>query len=71
MISRFLIDKESYYQRLSVCINCDKFDNSLNKCTVNDTYVLKAIKYNIASCPIDKWQAIGVDESEKNSHVLL
>jgi hypothetical protein len=66
MIARFLVDKETYYQRLSVCVSCDKFDSSLNTCTLNDKFIPKLIRFNLASCPIDKWQTIGVDESEKN-----
>ena len=63
---RFLVDKETYYQRLSVCVSCDKFDSSLNTCTLNDKFIPKLIRFNLASCPIDKWQTIGVEPGEKN-----
>lgn len=63
---RFLVDKDTYYNRLTICVACDKFDNSLNKCTILDKYIPDHIKFNIASCPIDKWQTIGVEPGEKN-----
>jgi hypothetical protein len=66
MLKRFLIDKNTYYNRLNICVACDKFNSSLNKCTVNDVYIPDYIKYNIASCPIDKWQTVGVESSELN-----
>ena len=44
-----------YIDRLTICKNCDNFDNEKWSCKICGCYLDKKAKMNTESCPEDKW----------------
>jgi hypothetical protein len=44
-----------YIDRLTICKNCNNFDNEKWSCKICGCYLDKKAKMNTENCPEDKW----------------
>lgn len=51
----FVVPKETYDKRLSICNECDLYDKEKLKCTKCGCYMEYKARLRIVSCPINKW----------------
>lgn len=49
------VDIDNYIDRLSICRDCDNFDNEKWSCKICGCYLDKKAKMNTENCPEDKW----------------
>jgi hypothetical protein len=57
-INKFLVDKTTYYARLQICTQCDKFEKLLHRCKSCGCIMPAKAKLTASSCPLNKWQQL-------------
>jgi hypothetical protein len=56
------LKKESAQSRYDVCKKCDEFNSTLKLCQKCGCIMPAKVKLASATCPIDKWPIINVEE---------
>lgn len=50
-----VVDHEEHVRRVSLCINCKRFDVPTRRCDECGCFVVPKAKIKSESCPIKKW----------------
>jgi hypothetical protein len=53
-----LVDKTTYYTRLQICMQCDRFQKLLHRCKECGCIMPAKAKITKATCPLGKWQTV-------------
>lgn len=56
--------KEVAKERLSICMDCDRYTHSTTQCKECGCFMLVKTVLANSSCPLDKW---GVDNEDNNN----